>query len=509
MKAESTDTNRNKLIIKNTLMLYIRMFLIMFVTLYTSRVILEALGVEDYGVYNVVGGLVAAFSILTSSLSSVGARFINFHLGKNDIARVKDVVSNTVNIHLYLSILILIACETIGLWFFKNHLNIPPEKYEASLWVYQISVLTFIVKLMSVPYSSLIIAYEKMSAYAYISVIEVILQLGLVYILLIVHSNRLVLYAWMMCGSSLAVTFSYYIYCKRKFETCCYRIKIDKLLFKEMAAYAGWNFIGTTSGVCRNQGIDIISNIYFGVTVNAARGIATQVSNAVTKFSQNFMTALGPQITQTYAEGNWSRFHMLILQGTRFSYYLMLIICVPIFIEMPAILNIWLPVVPPDTCAFARLQVIVSLIAVLSSTNITGMLATGHIRNYQLIVGTITLLNLPIALLFLHFGASAEVPYYIAIVLEVVCLTARLMVSKKLIRLSISAFFTKVLCNAAGVTVLSVALSYAVYLLVPRDTIGMLISVLSSVLCVGAVIFLVGCSTEERHMLLSKIARKK
>lgn len=502
-----SNSEKNKRIVKNTLMLYFRMFLIMIVTLYTSRVVLQALGVDDFGIYNVVGGLVSAFSLLTSSLSSVGARFINIHLGRNDIEKVKDVVSNTVNIQIYLSIIILIVCETIGLWFFENKLNIPQGRYQAAFWVYQFSVMTFIVKLISVPYNSLIVAHEKMSAYAYISILEVLMQLGLVYCLLTTENNRLILYAALMFLLSLIVTLSYMIYCYRKFDECCYRIKLKVKLFKEMASYAGWNFIGLASGVFKNQGIDIIINIFFGVALNAARGIATQINNAVTKFSQNFMTALNPQITQSYAEEDWSRFHFLIIQGARFSYYLMLLICLPIFLEMDYILKLWLTIVPPDTATFARLQILLSLIAILSNTNITAMLATGKIRNYQIIVGTISLLNLPVSLFFLYLGASATITYWVAIVLELFCLLSRLLMSRILTKLSVMKFIRCVIVNSLAVTVISSIAPIFLSIFVSPTFVNLIVVVVVSILSTLLTIYFAGLNASEKNIVNKRVKK--
>lgn len=499
-----TSQDKNNRIIKNTLMLYVRMFLIMLVSLYTSRVILQALGIDDYGIYNVVGGLVSAFSILTSSLSSVGARFINFHLGKRDIDKVKKVVSNSINIQIYLSIIILIMCETIGLWFFYHKLNLPIERQQAAFWVYQLSIFTFVVKLLSVPYNALIIAHEKMSAYAYISILEVILQLGLVYCLLITSHDRLVIYVILMFSLSLAITILYYIYCKEKFEAYYYKLGLERSLFKEMVSYAGWNFIGLSSGILKNQGVDIIINIYFGVTINAARGISSQVNNAVTKFSQNFMTALNPQITQSYAAQEWDRFHFLIIQGARFSYYLMLIICLPIFIEMEYILSIWLPTVPPFTCIFAQLQIICSLITVLSNTNITAMLATGKIRNYQIIVGLISLLNLPISLLCLHYGGFATITFYVAIVLEIICLISRLIISKRLTRLSVRIFLNKVIGNVTVVTMFSLIIPIILYINLPKNLISFITIVITSILTTILSIYIVGLDNNEKILISKK-----
>lgn len=505
---ESSSEGRNRKIVKNTLMLYIRMFFIMFVSLYTSRIILEALGIDDYGIYNVVGGLVTAFSLLTSSLSSIGARFINFHLGKNNIDRVKDVVSNTINIQIYLSLIVFVVSETLGLWFLNNKLLIPESRLVAANWVYQLSVITFIIKLLSVPYNSLIIAHEKMSIFAYLAILEVVLQLGLVYLLLVLHTDRLIFYAAFMLFLAAIVTLIYFLYCRRNFEECCYRTHIDIGLFKEMSSFAGWNFIGTASGVFRNQGVDIIINLFFGITINAARGIAAQINNAVMKFAQNFMTALNPQITQTYAAEDWSRLHALVVNGVLMSYYLLWIICVPIYFEMDLVLRIWLEEVPPMSSSFSKLQIIISLIAVLSSTNITAMLATGNIKKYQIIVGTISLLNFPLSFAVLKLGYSASSTYLVAIFVEVVCLFARLIISRSLLKSSITEFCKRVIIRVLLVSTVSVIVPILIIHLMPENILRLVVVSVGSMLWSMFVIYFLGVDSGQRNKIKSFISAK-
>lgn len=498
----------NKRIVKNTLMLYIRMILIMFITLYTSRVVLEVLGIEDYGIYNIVGGLVVTFSLLTNSLSSVGARYITFHLGSGDFDKLKSVYSNTVNIQIYLSLVIIVVAESLGLWFLNSKLNIPENRMYAANWVYQFSVLTFVARLLTVPYNSMIIAHERMSIYAYISIVEVLMQLGIVYLLLFVKTDSLILYSSLTFGVSVFILVSYYLYCKRQFEECCFSTRIEKALFKEMASFAGWNFIGMASGVLRNQGVDIIVNLFFGVTISAARGIANQVSTAITKFSQSFTTAINPQITKSYATGDYERLHFLIFQGSRFTYYLLFIISFPIIIEAPYILKLWLKDVPEYSVIFTRLQVILSLITCLSQTNITAMLATGDIKKYQIVVGLVSLLNFPLSYVFLKLGCSAFSTYLVAIGVELCCLYARFYISKQLVGIDFSSFVHKVGGRVVVVTLFSTILPFILNIYLDTGIIKMVIVCIMSFFWSSLIIFILGLQNHERVMVIDKVKKK-
>lgn len=318
----------------------------MAVTLYTSRVVLQQLGVEDFGVYNVVGGLVSTFSILTNSLSGACSRFINFELGTGNFQKLKSIVSTSFNIQIYLSIAVLIALESLGPWFLNNYMEIPSGRLGAANWVLQFTIAMFVVKLIMVPLNALIVSHERMSAYAYFSIIEVVLQLLIVFLLGVSDADKLILYSFLMFVVSIIVVGLYLFYCLSQFKECTYSIRVDTAELKKMSGFAGWNFFGTTAGVLRNQGIDIIVNMFFGVVLNAARGVANQVNTALGKFISSFMTALNPQITHSYASGDIGRMEFLVFQGSRFSYYLMLFLTVPVVCEMDYILHLWLKTVP-------------------------------------------------------------------------------------------------------------------------------------------------------------------
>ena len=316
-------SENNKRIAKNTLLLYVRMLFMMVVSLYTSRVILNALGVEDFGIYNVIGGIVAMFSVISNSLSASISRFITFELGKGNTDRLKKIFATSVSIQIGLSMLVVIAAESVGLWFVNYKMVISPDRLVAANWVYQFTIFTFVVNLISVPYNAAIIAHEKMSAFAYISIIDALGRLGVASLVLISPIDNLIFYGFLSAFLAVLIRCLYGYYCKNNFEECNFKFSFDKLLFKEMFSFAGWNFIGATSGVFRTQGINVLINLFYGAVINAARGISVQVNTAVVSFSNNFMTALNPQITKSYAMGDLPYMHKLIFEGTKLSFYLM------------------------------------------------------------------------------------------------------------------------------------------------------------------------------------------
>ena len=338
----SEVSSNSKRIVKNTLVLYFRMLFLMCISLYTSRVVLNALGVTDYGIYNVVGGVVALFSMLSGSLSASISRFLTFELGKNDEVKLKEVFSASIWIQFLLAAIIIILAETVGLWFLREKMVIPQNRFNAALWCYHISVATFAINLISVPYNAAIIAHEKMSIFAYISIFEGFAKLAIAFLISLSTQDRLLIYAVLMMGVAIIIRFIYGFVCKRNFKECSVHFYFSKSIFREMLNFAGWNFIGAASSVLRDQGGNVILNLFFGPVVNAARGIATQVNTAISSFSVNFMMALNPQITKSYASGNKEYMFNLIYRGGRLSFYLLLLLSLPVILNAHYILILWL-----------------------------------------------------------------------------------------------------------------------------------------------------------------------
>jgi O-antigen/teichoic acid export membrane protein len=354
----------NGRIAKNTLLLYMRTILVMLVSLFTSRVVLSALGGDDYGIYNVVGGVVAMFTVVSGALSASISRFITFELGRNDIEKLKRIFSTSINIQIGISLLILLLGETIGVWFLNYKMNIPVERLDAANWVLQCSLITFIINLISVPYNAAIIAHEKMSAFAYISILEVILKLLIVYLLYISMWDKLIVYSSLLVLVAIIIRMVYGVYCNRCFVETRYLLVYDRALIKNMTSFAGWGFFTNTAYMFNTQGINILINMFFGVGVNAACGITMQVEAAIMKFVNDFTTALNPQITKSYAMNDFDTMNKLVIRGAKFSYFLLFILSLPILIETDYILGLWLEEVPEHTVAFVRLAIIGTMITI-------------------------------------------------------------------------------------------------------------------------------------------------
>lgn len=500
------ETSKNsKRIAKNTMMLYIRMLLLMAVTLYTSHVVLKALGVNDFGIYNVVGGVVTMFSILSNSLSSAISRFITYELGKENFTKLKNIFSTAVTIQITLAVAITLIAEIVGLWFLNTKMNIPTERMEAANWTFQFSVITFVINLISVPYNAAIIAHEKMSAFAYISILEALLKLSIAFLIIISPIDKLIFYACLICIISLIIRLIYGHYCKSHFKECTYSFYWDKDLLKQMFGFAGWNFIGSSSALLRDQGGNILINLFFGPAVNAARGIAFQVNTATQNFIASFTMALNPQITKSYASNNYDYMMKLVFKGARFSFYLLLILTLPIFLNTNYILKLWLGIVPEHTIQFIRLILVFTLSESISQPLITAQHATGKIKNYQIIVGGLQMLNLPIAYLAIKNGAIPETIFFVAIAISQICLIARLWMMKTSINLSILGFYSKVYLNILKVSLVAIILPIGLSIYKSDSITFFIMSSIVTIVYTFLCIFFIGCDKEEQMLALTKI----
>ena len=501
-----TDNSaNNKRIAKNTLVLYVRMLFLMAIGFYTSRVILEALGVEDFGIYNVVGGFVALFAILSKSLSGAASRFLNFEMGRGNAEKLSKVFSTTVSIQIFLALIIAIIAEFLGMWFVNSKMVIPPGRLYATNWVFQFSVLTFCANLLMVPYHAAIIAHERMNVFAYISIFEGIAKLLICYLLFVSPTDKLILYCILMFLIQVVVCLANYIYCIRKFKECKYHFVKDKNLLLQIFSYATWNTIGTSSAILRNQGGNVLINLFAGPTVNAARAIANQVLHAVHGFVENFFVALKPQITKSYASGDRDYMMMLIFQGSRLSFYVLLLLCLPILINTDYLLHLWLKTVPDHSVLFVQLTLIFTMIESISNPLITAQLATGKIRDYQLVVGGLQLMNLPISYICLKLGAIPETILIVAIMVGIICLFFRLWMLRKMISINIGDFAKRVLFNCFLVTTVSFIFPILLSQNMPKSFLAFIIITLISIVCTTTSILFVGCQKSERQLLWTKI----
>ena len=501
--------HRGTKIARNTLMLYVRMLVLMLVGLYTSRVVLGALGENDFGVYNVVGGVVSMFTIISGALNSAVSRFITFEMGKGADAQLNKVYSTAVTIQLILAAVVLLLAEPLGLWFIDNKMTIDPSRIPAARWVLHFSLLAFVINLMSVPQMASITAHEHMSAYAYIGILDGLLRLGVAFLILHSPIDRLIYYAALMAGVVLIVRLAYGLYCRLHFEECRYRPVFDRPLIKEMFSFAGWNFIGVTSGVLRDHGGNILVNLFSGPAVNAARGVAVQLNGAVQGFVTNFMTAVNPQITKSYAAGEKEYMFSLVRRSSRMSFFLLFLIALPVIFNADYLLSIWLKEVPEHSSLFVQLFLIFALSESLSNPMITAMLATGNIRNYQLVVGGIQLLNLPVSYVCLRMGAIPEVTVIVAIIISQICMWARLLMLSKATGFPVLPFLEevyfsvlfKVVCGSLVVPLILEAAK-------PAGFVGFLISASVCVLWSMLVIMTLGLQSDERKWLVNKIKEK-
>jgi O-antigen/teichoic acid export membrane protein len=495
----------NKRIAKNTLVLYVRMLFLMGIGLYTSRVILYALGVEDFGVYNVVGGFVALFAVLSKSMSSAATRFLNFEMGRGHQEKLKNVFSTILIIHVALVVIIAFLLELIGVWFVNNKMVIPEDRLYAANWVFQLSLLTFCLNLIIVPYNAAIIAHEKMSAFAYISVFEGVGKLLIAYLVMVSPMDKLILYAILMFLIQFVVRTMYQIYCKRHFSECVFHFVIDKPLLKEIFGYATWNMIGTSSAILRNQGGNVLINVFCGPVVNAARAVANQVLHAVDGFVNNFVIALKPQITKSYASGEWDYMMSLIYQGSRLSYYMLLFLSLPILVNTDYLLHLWLKEVPDHSVPFVQLTLMFSMAESISHPLVTAQLATGKIRNYQLVVGGLQMMNLPVSYILLRLGGAPETILFVAIFFSLCCLAARLYMLRSMINLNATHFLYKVIINVVVVTFLSSLIPLYINSILTISFQTFLLVSLSCIVSSVISIMYVGCNQKERSLVYSKV----
>ena len=499
-------SDNNKRIAKNTLLLYFRMLFMMAVSLFTSRVVLNTLGVEDYGIYNVVGGIVTMFSVLSGSLSSSISRFITFELGKGNIERLKTIFSTGVNIQLGMSVLIIIIAEAVGIWFLNTKMNIPTDRMVAANWVFQCAILTFVLNLLSVPYNAAIIAHEKMSAFAYISVVEVTLKLIIVYMLTISPFDRLKTYAVLLLCVGAVIRFIYGYYCKRHFEECTYHFVFDKPVLKEMTGFAGWNFLGNGAYMLNTQGVNILMNLYFGVAVNAARGIATQVDAALKQFVNNFTTAVNPQITKSYAQGDLDYMHKLVCRSAKFSAFLMMFFAVPIILETNTILTIWLKTVPDYAVIFLQWIIISSFMdTVLANSLVTSMFATGKIKRYQIIVTTVGCLVFPLSWIAFKLGFEPQVGYILYFIIYTILLFVRLYLLKDMVKLPVMMYIREVLYTLAPIIVVGFSIPGILILTMDAGWLRLILVCLLSVLVTAASEYFIGLSNKEKNFVAEKI----
>lgn len=511
MTSYSSTSSYNKRIARNTLMLYIRMLFIMGVTFYTSRVVLRVLGVEDYGIYNVVGGVVTMMSFLNSSLSTATQRFLNYEMGRGNIVGMSKVFCMAFWSYCLIALIALLLAETIGVWFVRTQLTIPSDRMDAALGVLHFSTLTFVVNLLSIPYTSTIIAHERMSIYAYISIIDVILKLLLVYFLQSIEADKLWFYALMMFGVACCMALAYRWSCLRLFSECRIKRLWDKNLFRGMFSFSGWMLAGTITNMFSTQGVNLLINIFFGPVYNAARGVAIQVYAAVNSFVANFMTAIRPSVVKSYAQSDYHSMNRLVFASAKICFYLLFILTIPILFNTERLLSLWLTVIPDYSTLFVQLVLFDMLINSIYTPIAYVSQASGKVRDYQLVISIGFALITMLTWFFFMMGYPVYTAFYIAIVVDVIGLFLRLWVLRRIMNFPVSLFLRQVMFPAVCVFIVVWGIAAISLAFFPKGQ-GLFLLLGKSLWCVGITIICIwflGMNKTEKEMVIMFIDKIK
>lgn len=503
----SDTSSANKRIAKNTLVLYVRMLFTMGISLFTSRVILQTLGVEDYGISSVVGGVISMFTFINAAMVSSTQRYLNFELVRGDANQLRSVFSTSLQIHALIALAIIVLSETVGLWFLNEKLVIPEARMTAAMWVYQCSILSCAVSIMSTPYNAVIVAHEKMSAFAYISILDVSLKLLVVYLLVVLPFDKLIILAILNLLVQLFIRYIYTLYCHRHFPESYFQFRFKKTLFKEMFGFAGWSFWGNLAAILYTQGLNMMLNIFFGPIVNAARGLAVQVQSAVQQFVGGFQTALNPQITKNYASNNLPQMHSLMFRSARFSFLLLFFLSLPVLMETNFILTLWLKTVPDDAVIFTQIMICISLIYTTANPCVIANQATGKVKIYQMVVGGILLLILPISYLVLKLGAPAYSVFIVHFCIESLAQFSRMYMLRKLIHLPLWQYMKNIYIPIVSTVAIAIILPLVVRMQVAEGWLRFLAVGFTCVLSVGASSYFIGFTKQERVFFLDKSLR--
>ncbi|MGY8938951.1 MAG: lipopolysaccharide biosynthesis protein [Flavobacteriales bacterium] len=479
------SSENNKRIAKNTMMLYVRMLLKMVVSLYSSRVILNTLGVEDYGIYNVVGGVVIMFGFLNSTMSGTTSRFLSFEIGNGNSKKLKETFSSVFTIHIIIAFLVLLLAETIGLWFVNTKLVIPENRMYAANVVYHLSVLAAMISIVQVPYNALLISHEKMNVFAYIEILNTILKLGILFLLVLWGFDKLIFYGILVLSTSFIILMIYLFYCLKKFPESKYKFTWSKEILHPIFVFSGWDLYGNLSVMTRTQGVNILLNLFFGVVINTASGIATQIQGVIMSFASNILLAVKPQIVKYYAAGERKQMLHLMLNSAKLMYLLLFLVSLPLIIEMQFVLKIWLTIVPDYLVGFARLTLIFNFIASISIIVVSGIHATGKNKRPSLINGTLYLLVLPLSYFFLKNGGSPIFPYVLNVIFVFIGLILNMYTLKLHVKeFDISEFFRKVLVICFIITFISLVVPTTIYFKMDEGWLRFILVLFSSIISV-------------------------
>lgn len=500
----------NQRIAKNTILLYVRMFVTMAIGFYTSRVILNALGITDYGLNNVVGGIVTMFTFINGSMALTTSRYLTYDLGKKDIKKLRDTFKCGLTIHAIIGLLVFVLAEFIGLWFLHHKMVIPPERFESALWVFHLSILGTFTNILIVPYHSDIISNEKMNAFAWISISDVTMKLLICYCITISPYDKLKTYAVLFFITTLLTNSIYVIYSRINFNEARFGFLWKENILKSMFSFAGWTLLGQLALVGYTQGLNMLLNIFFGPGVNAARGVAVQVQSVVYRFVSGFQTAFNPQLTKSYAQGDLDGMHRLIYSSSKFSYYLLLFLSIPVIFETRWLLVVWLKIVPDYTVEFFRIIIFTSFIETLAYPLIVSAMATGDVKKWNICVSAILLLIVPISYIALRLGASPASVFVIHLACVIVSQIVRLFLLKSLISLSIRSYLANVVLPVIKVSLIVFALTFLVYQYFHDETLRdvFVVAVWGAIVNI-LVVFFIGMNSRERNLVLGYVSKIK
>ncbi len=499
----------SKRVAKNTAVLYFRMIFQMVVYLYTSRVVLEVLGEQDYGIYDVVGGIVGVIVFLNNSLTVATQRFITYALGTGDSSRVSQSFSASILVHVLMALLIVLVGETLGLWYVYHHVVCPADSFEAMLWAYHFSLASAVVMVLSVPYNALVIAHERMTAFACISIADVSLKLAVVLGLAYVQEHRLQIYAILLLLEACVIRIVYVLYCRYSFKLVKFRIReVSRPLFSSMVKFAGWSTLGNFALVCNIQGLNLLLNAVGGPALNAARGVAFQAQSAVVSFISSFQTAINPQITKSYAAGQVEQMNDLILRSCKFSFFLMLFMAIPLMLEMDYVFSLWLKQVPEYAVSFARVMLCVAMVDCISNGMMVGAAATGDIKRYHITIGLTLLLSLPLAWYLMRMGLSPVMVFVAQFFVYVVAQVIRCFLCRALYGFNIKSYMCKVIWPVVCVTLLSVLVPFALRWVLAEGFLRLVVTTFAATGSVLTAVFYVGLQADEKNFVKSYIQSK-
>lgn len=498
----------NKLIAKNTVYMYARMFITLIIGLYTSRVVLASLGFEDYGLYNVVGGIIAMFGFLNGAMTNTTSRYITFYLGKKDVKRLQEVFSTTFYIHALIALIIVVLGETVGLWYVYNKLVIPDGRFDAAIWLYQFTIITAAANIISVPFNASVIAHEKMSTFAIIAVVDSVLKLIIAVSIAHAPFDKLVYYGLMILLVQLMNNLVYWVYSTRKFEGIRIKRFFDRPLFKEMFGFTGWNLFGNFSYVFFTQGLNLILNFFCGTAVNAARGIAVQVEGLVRQFATNVQSAINPQIIKSYAQSDNDRFFSLIFASSRYCFYLLFLLALPIILEADFLLTLWLGDFPDHTINFIRITLLTVTLEALVTPMFMANLASGKVKIYQIVISIISFVFIPITFFAIKITKIPEIVFVCTMVMTVVEIIARIFIVHTQVGLPRKLYVQKVLVNVVIVAVLASILPVLVHLTMTGGLVRFLVVGIVDVLSVGLVVYSLGINKGERRFFNNYVKSK-